>query len=94
MFLISIKSNKRKIIALIFCILILTTALIILGIHSKKNHTKILKQSEYVVETEQQRVDFLKKKGIVVEEKSCSTADVVIPEKFSDVYKNYNAIQK
>lgn len=94
MFVISIKSNKRKLIALLICILVLTTSLIVLINHSKKSTPKILKNSEYVVETEKQRVDYLKKRGIVVDEKSCSTADIMIPEKFSDVYKNYNSIQK
>lgn len=44
--------------------------------------------------TNAQRVDFIKSLGFVPDESGYDSKEVIIPEKFSAVYRNYNNLQK
>ncbi len=44
--------------------------------------------------TNQERVLFIKSLGIEVDDTKCSSKEVIIPNNFSDVYEEYNKIQK
>ncbi len=45
-------------------------------------------------DTNAKRVEFIKSLGITVDDETASSKDTIIPESFSDVYNNYNKIQK
>ena len=44
--------------------------------------------------TNAMRVAFLETKGIFAEDSSVTSKNIIIPEEFSDVYEEYNTIQK
>ena len=44
--------------------------------------------------TNAQRVSFIKSLGLLPDENKSESKSVVIPDAFSDVYKNYNEVQK
>lgn len=46
------------------------------------------------LQTEQERIDFLKNLGWEIAEKTSSSAEVIIPPDFDDVYEAYNTMQK
>lgn len=45
-------------------------------------------------DTNAKRVEFIKSLGVTINDETASTKGVIIPESFSDVYRNYNEIQK
>lgn len=45
-------------------------------------------------DTNAKRVEFIKSLGVTVDDETASEKSVIIPESFSDVYRNYNEIQK
>jgi len=51
--------------------------------------------AEFVsVKTNRDRISFLEKIGLTVENNPVSAKEITIPTKFSKVYKNYNEVQK
>lgn len=44
--------------------------------------------------TNAQRVSFIKSLGLLPDDNNCENKSVVIPDDFSDVYENYNEVQK
>lgn len=94
MFIVSMKANKKKIF-LVMVVVILA----VIGVFFYVNRNTSLNVNEYrvasyIVENNQQRIDYLKTFGWIVSDEATEIVDVVIPEEFSDVYKTYNKIQK
>lgn len=40
------------------------------------------------------RVNYISGLGLIVDEETCAEKEIVIPQKFDSVYKNYNELQK
>ncbi|MFT3951761.1 MAG: DUF4830 domain-containing protein [Oscillospiraceae bacterium] len=89
MFIKTVKVKKPVLIAVAVGIVALVVLLIGIGIaHSRAS------ANSYELLTEAQRQSFLSDMGWEVSEKYTSCKVITIPEEFSDVYENYNALQK
>ena len=44
--------------------------------------------------TNAERVQFLSSRGIEINDEDVSSKEIIIPQKFSEVYENYNSLQK
>lgn len=94
MFIISMKANRKKIFALFIIIGVLFVG--VFAITGKQAAVKANrhKTASCIVENNQQRIEYLKSFGWIVEEEACEIVEVAIPEDFNDVYQEYNKIQK
>lgn len=94
MFVVSLKANKKKFVFLVTIILIA----VVVGVTF--TNARLAKQANqravpsYIVETNQQRIDYLQSFGWKVSSEACEIVEVAIPAKFDDVYNNYNELQK
>lgn len=96
MFIWSIKTSKRELIVLAIGIVIFAAAVVYVLWPRGESRTSALVQSGYSlsVENEQERLAFLTQFGWQVEEEPTEVREVWIPTEFSDVYLEYNEIQK
>lgn len=92
MFILSLKPNKKKILAytLIFAITIISTTLI-MGNNAITTGTKITNTK---ASNNKERIIFLEQFEWEVSKEPIEIVEVVIPNKFNDVYNEYNKIQK
>lgn len=86
---LSLKANKKRIIAFILLAAIVVGACIFL-----KGGDKEEKKEEIAGGTNEERVAFLESFGWQVEEEPMETREVMIPAQFNDVYTAYNVMQK
>ena len=77
--------NRIKIVAIFFFVIIL---IFILGQISEALNPPLN------ADTNARRLEYAASRGIDVEEECVSVKETVIPDTFSDTYKNYNEIQK
>ncbi len=94
MFIISMKTSKKKILAYTFVGLIFLAGLFVFF---TTKTAEDVKQSEAVmvtVENNAQRIAYLKTFGWTVPEEPIEIAEVAIPAEFDDVYTVYNKLQK
>ncbi|MFZ2538016.1 MAG: DUF4830 domain-containing protein [Oscillospiraceae bacterium] len=94
MFIISMKANKKKILAYTFVGLIFLAGLFVF--FSTKT-TQDVEQSDAAiatVENNAQRIAYLKTFGWTVSEEALEICEVAIPAEFDDVYTVYNKLQK
>ena len=89
---------KRKNILIATAIII---ALIIISVIAfSKDSNPIPEKNPTILQTDlagnsdDERINFLKKMGYEIADAEVQEKDVVIPFEFNDVYKNYNALQK
>lgn len=96
MFVLSVKPNRRKTVAVLGVLLIAVTAVIVLVSLRSSNAQAESAGKKYSLSagTNEERVAFFKQFGWDVKEEPISTGDITIPENFSDVYTAYNNIQK
>jgi hypothetical protein len=96
MFLFSIKADKRKIIMVLAVLLVAVTLGIVLGRIRTSEPTAECEGVKYSLKagTNEERVSFLAQFGWSVDTEPLEIKDVTIPETFTDVYENYNNIQK
>ena len=92
MFVFSVKTSKRQIVSMIFCVVLLIVVLIVaiawpFGKASAQTYTPVEGS------TDDQRVAFLTSLGYEVDAKNPSVKEVLIPDEFDDVFRQYNAIQ-
>ena len=85
---VSVKANKKRILAF------LLLAVIVVGACLFLRGGPEAEQKEILGGTEEQRVAFLQSFGWQVEPQAAETREVMIPAEFSDVYTAYNAMQK
>lgn len=96
MFVFSIKADRRKICVILAAVLLVVTAAIVLTkVHNAAPNAEAagVKYSLSAA-TNEERVAFLAQFGWKVNAEPTETKDVAIPQKFDDVYDNYNRIQK
>lgn len=96
MFILSIKSFKRK--ALILSIILFFIFLISFAFLKSKtsNYTTATQTGQYslVAKTNEDRIKFLSQFGWEVEPDPIEICEIKIPSKFNEVYENYNSMQK
>lgn len=97
MFIMSMKMSNKKII---FSILVLVSIIlgIFFGVKSMSNDKpkSIISNNSNAVEfkTQDDIKDYIKSFGWEIEDKPYEIVDVLVPNEFNDVYKNYNQLQK
>lgn len=96
MFVFSIKADRRKICVILAAILLVVTAAIVLTKvrNAAPNAEAAGVRYSLSAATNEERVAFLSQFGWKVNAEPVETKDVTIPQKFDDVYDNYNRIQK
>lgn len=96
MFIFSVKASKRKMfIGLAALLLIVTGAIVLTKMHNSKPIASAAGMKYNVsASTNEERVAFLEQFGWKVTAEPVEIKEVTIPEKFDDVYTNYNNIQK
>lgn len=96
MFVLSVKHNRKKTILVLAVLLVAVTAIIaLLGMHHASPQA-VCSGKKYALSaaTNEERVAFFKQFGWDVKSEPASSGEVIIPEKFNDVYNTYNNIQK
>ncbi len=88
MFVKSFKVKKSSFAILVISACIIVVAVIIAVVAGKQN--KVV----YTLKTEKARQEFFKEMGWEVSTEYDECKVVIIPEKFNDVYENYNKLQK
>ncbi len=94
MFIVSVKANKKKILFIFLFILIVLVSIFLFVKGTVTTNASRNSASSVIVETNEQRIAFLKSYGWQVKEEACEIVEVAIPEEFGDVYNKYNKIQK
>lgn len=85
---ISLKANKKRIIAFVVLVAIVIGACLMLGNRNKG------KEVVYPAGTNEERITFLSSFGWEVESEPIEMREVMIPQTFNDVYTTYNDMQK
>ena len=86
---ISLKTNKKRILAFLILAAVVVTACFLL--RDKKKETPV---QQHVFTSNEERVTFLQSFGWEIEPEPVETREVMIPEQFNDVYTAYNDMQK
>lgn len=100
MFVITAKLSKRKAAAIIagIAVLLAVILLIVSSVNPKTEETAAdgssIEVSYKKIKDNPARITFLNAFGWEVAENPISIEEVVIPEKFEDVYEDYNELQK
>jgi hypothetical protein len=97
MYIFTTKFNKKKaVIAVLVLAAVLIAVILIAGAVGRSNASKAKETASLsaVVKNNDQRVNYLNSLGWEVDKNPLEEQKVVIPREFSDVYKNYNEIQK
>ncbi len=88
---VSLKANKKRVIAFLVLAAVVVGACIFLRMEKEQEPQQ---PQEIVGETNEQRVAFLQSFGWEVEAQAAETREVMIPAEFNDVYTAYNAMQQ
>lgn len=95
MFVFSLKTNKKKILAYTFLALIgivlIFTLVYIRGQNVSNGYPETVL---HTVNGNEQRVEFIKSFGWEIDKEPIEVKEVIIPSEFNDVFSNYNSIQK
>jgi len=98
MFIYTIRFNKKKaVFAVIMAALILIGIILLVGAHDRKSEIASTQTSAAPilnVKNEKKRVAYLHQNGWSVESPALSEDTIVIPRTFSEVFENYNDLQK
>lgn len=95
MFVFSMKTSKKKLLSYIFLFLIFIIGLVVfLARCSADSQVGAKVQKELLAQTNEQRIEYLKTFGWEVSAEAIEVRAVAIPQTFSDVYINYNKMQK
>ena len=93
MFIFTAKFNKKKaIIGLLLLAAVLCTVIIVVGNHNSKSSATSAFGA--VVKNNDERVEFLQSLGWEVSAEPIDEQTVIIPREFTDVYEDYNNLQK
>lgn len=87
---LSVHPGKKRMIALGAALVVLTVALLCMPHRQAQSETGISRAGA----TADQRLEFLAQFGWEVEAEPLEIREIVIPEKFDEVYTRYNALQK
>lgn len=96
MFVVSVKTGKRKMIAVLAAVLVVVTAVIVLVKVRNSAPTADSEGKKYslAASSNDERIAFFKQFGWEVKPEPISSGEVAIPQKFDDVYTRYNNIQQ
>lgn len=96
MFIFSVKADRRKICVILAVVLLVITSVIVLFKVRTSPPTAVCAGEKYSLSaaTNEERVAFFSQFGWKVNAEPVETKEIVIPEKFNDVYNSYNKIQK
>ena len=94
MFVVSFKSSKKKLAVLAAAGIVLVGALIWAGISGMAEPTANVSGINYSGATNDERGNFISQFGWEIDTDPIEVEEVLIPNEFTDVYKNYNEIQK
>lgn len=86
---VSLKANKKRILAFFILAAVVVGACIFLGKSGEEQQPK-----EILGGTNEQRLSFLQSFGWQTDQEPAETREVMIPQKFNDVYTTYNVMQK
>ena len=86
---VSLKANKKRLVAFVVLVAVVIGACLLLNLKGKDAPVQ-----EYYGATNEERVAFLQGFGWEVSGEPIETREVMIPESFSDVYIKYNDMQK
>lgn len=92
MFVVSFKPSLKK-----FCVYLVSIVIILGSIAVLNRQAEPLAQTAAAaksVSTNDQRLQYIKQFGWVVENEPCEIVDIHIPKDFNDVYQKYNKLQK
>lgn len=93
MFVMSMRSSKTKIIAIILIIAVCIGGTVIFAIKRSGRNADSTLPIKVRGATAQERIDFLGSCGIEVEQEPLEVSEIIIPSEFDEVYKTYNEIQ-
>ena len=96
MFVFSVKASKKKFFIVLAVILLVVTSIIVVNKVHNSQPTATSDGKSYVLSagTNEERVAFLQQFGWKVNPEPIEIKDVAIPQEFSDVYVQYNNVQK
>ncbi len=94
MFVVSFKSSKKKLAVLAAAGVVLIGALIWAGASGIAEPAANVSGINYSASTNEERVNFISQFGWEIDTGPIEVEEVIIPTEFTDVYENYNKIQK
>lgn len=96
MFILSIKSFKKKASIILIILSIIIIISLIFFKSKTPNNTTAAETGQYnlLAKSNEDRIKFLSQFGWEVEPSPIEICNVTIPAKFNEVYENYNTIQK
>ena len=96
MFVFTAKFNRKRAIAIIVAVAVILCAVILVAGLRDKDHSataaKVATTSG--IKTNDDRVNYLQSFGWKVSAEPIDEQEIVIPKKFTEVYKNYSELQK
>lgn len=93
MFIYTFKASSIKFFAvLLLSVFALVVFVSVTSDYANQSNT-VTAFSDAKLSTNEDRVNFLKANGIIVEGSPCEIIETVVPEKFDSVYQEYNNIQ-
>lgn len=93
MFIYSVKSSKKKLIAIGVCVTVLVAALIYFLLRTGITPSANTGDASVRAGNEEERIAFLSQYGWDVAEDPVKVEEILIPNEFDDVYTQYNDIQ-
>lgn len=91
MFVVSIKTTRKKLYAAVGLLILCLAVVIISPVAARE--TSVGVQTKYSATNAQERIAFLAQFGWQVKEEPTEVVEIIIPNEFSDVYENYNELQ-
>lgn len=93
MFIYSVKSSKKKLIAIGVCVAVLVAALIYFLLRTGITPSANTGDASVRAGNDEERIAFLSQYGWDVAEDPVKVEEILIPNEFDDVYTQYNDIQ-
>lgn len=91
MFIVSIKTTKKKLYAAVGLLVLCLAVVIISPVAARETSAGV--KTKYSATNAQERIAFLSQFGWQVKEEPTEVVEIIIPNEFSDVYENYNQLQ-
>ena len=91
MFVVSIKTTKKKLFAAVGLLVLALAVIIVSPVASSQASADM--GINYSASNSQERIAFLSQYGWKVNEEPTEVVEIIIPNEFSNVYENYNQIQ-
>lgn len=96
MFVVSLRTNRRKTVAVLAAALVVVTAAVVVTRARAAAPTADCAGKKYslAAQTNEERISFFKQFGWEVKSDPVSVQEIEIPQTFNDVYVNYNNVQQ